>query len=140
MLAGIASALAVPKLFPGLSPLAGFAPIFVVSILASIVGSLLSDPEPDEVLARFYRQVRPWGFWGPVLRKVRAAEPSFRGNRNAPRDAMNVGLGIAAQMTLVTMPLYMILRDWKGFWISLLVLAVTSAILKKTWLDKLEAA
>ena len=140
MLAGIASALAVPKLFPGLSPLAGFAPIFVVSIVASIVGSLLSDPEPDEVLARFYRQVRPWGFWGPVLRKVRVAEPSFRANRNAPRDAMNVGLGIAAQMTLVTMPLYMILRDWKGFWISLLVLAVTSAILKKTWLDKLEAA
>ena len=140
MVAGIASALAVPKLFPTLSPLAGFAPIFVVSIIASVLGSLLSDPEPDSVLIRFYRQVRPWGFWGPVLRKVRAEEPSFQVNRNAARDAFNVGVGIAAQMTLVTIPLYMILRDWKGLWISILVLAVTCAILKKTWLDRLEAA
>jgi Na+/proline symporter len=140
MLAGIAAALAVPKLFPDLSPLAGFAPIFLISIMASIVGSLLSDPEPDAVLIRFYRQVRPWGFWGPVLRKVRLEEPSFRSNRNATRDAFNVGVGIAAQMTLVTMPLYMILRDWKGFWISILVLAVTTAVLKKTWFDRLEDA
>jgi SSS family solute:Na+ symporter len=138
MLAGIASALAVPKLFPHLSPLAGFAPIFLVSITASILGSLLSDPEPDGVLIRFYREVRPWGSWGPVLKKVRAVEPTFRANRNAARDAMNVGFGIAAQMTLVTIPLYMILRDWKGLWISILILVVTCAILKKTWLDRLE--
>jgi SSS family solute:Na+ symporter len=140
MLAGIASALAVPKLFPHLSPLAGFAPIFLVSILASVVGSLLSDPEPDDVLIRFYTQVRPWGFWRPVLEKVRAAQPAFQANRSAPRDATNVALGIAAQMTLVTIPLYMILRDWRGFWISMIVLAVTATILKKTWLDRLEAA
>ncbi len=45
---------------------------------------------------------------------------------------------MTAQMTLVTIPLYMILRDWKGFWVSILVLAVTCAVLKKTWLDRLE--
>jgi Na+/proline symporter len=140
MVAGIAAALAVPKLFPDLSPLAGFAPIFLVSIVASILGSLASDPEPDAVLIRFYRQVRPWGCWGPVLRKVLAAEPAFQANRNLARDAFNVGVGIAAQMTLVTIPLYMILRDWKGFWISMVVLAVTTAILKRTWFDRLEDA
>jgi hypothetical protein len=32
----------------------------------------------------------------------------------------------------------MILRDWKGFWISTLLLVVTCATLKKTWLDRLE--
>jgi len=140
MVAGIAAALAVPKLFPHLSPLAGFAPIFLVSTVASILGSLASEPEPDSVLIRFYKQVRPWGLWGPVLRKVLADEPSFQSNRNAPRDAFNVGVGIAAQMTLVTIPLYMILRDWKGFWISILVLVVATAVLKKTWFDRLEDA
>jgi Na+/proline symporter len=138
MLAGIGSAMAVPKLFPDLSPLAGFVPIFIVSGLASILGSLLSSPEPDSVLTRFYKQIRPWGFWGPVLRKLRESEPTFQPNRDAGRDAFNVVVGIAAQMTLVTIPLYMVLRDWKGFWISLVVLAVTSAILKKTWFDTLE--
>ena len=138
MLAGIASAMAIPKLFPHLSSLAGFLPIFLISGLASIVGSLLSSPEPDGVLIRFYKQVRPWGFWKPVLRLVQVAEPAFQPNRGAGRDAFNVAVGIAAQMTLVTIPLYMVLRDWKGFWISLIVLAVTSAVLKRTWFDTLE--
>ena len=34
------------------------------------------------------------------------------------RDAFNVAIGIIAQMTLVTIPLYMVLRDMKGLWIS----------------------
>ena len=59
-------------------------PIFLISLAASFLGSLLSDPEPDEVLVRFYRQVRPWGFWGPVLAKVRAEDPSFHENREWP--------------------------------------------------------
>jgi hypothetical protein len=82
--------------------------------------------------------VRPWGFWGPVLAKVRAADPSFAENRNAGRDALNVALAIIAQMTLVTLPLYMVLRDRRGLWISALILLVTGWTLKKTWYEKLE--
>jgi SSS family solute:Na+ symporter len=138
MVSGIAAALAIPKLFPDLSPLAGFAPIFAVSMAGSVLGSLLTQPEPLDVLVRFYIRTRPWGFWGPVLDAALAANPAFAPNRDAGRDALNVVLGMAAQMTLVTIPLYLILRDAKGLWISLLVLAVTSVILKKTWLDRLE--
>lgn len=139
MASGIGAALAVPKLFPDMSSLAGFAPIFVISMAGSVLGSLWTEPEPMDVLVRFYARTRPWGFWGPVRRAALAADPSFRANRDARRDVFNVVVGIAAQMTLVTIPLYLILRDWPGFWVSLLVLVVTSAILKKTWLDRLEA-
>ena len=100
---------------------------------------LLSDPEPDDVLVRFYRQVRPWGSWGPVLAKVRAADPSFHENKGMGRDAFNTGVAIIAQMTLVTIPLYMVLRDMRGLWISALVLLVTGWILKKNWYEKLDA-
>jgi len=138
MVCGIAAALAVPKLVPGMSSLAGFAPIFAVSIAGSVLGSLLSEPEPDEVLVRFYVRTRPWGFWGPVAGMALAADAGFRPNRDVWRDGFNVVVGMAAQMTLVTIPLYMILRDWKGLWLSFLVLAATCAVLKKTWLDRLE--
>jgi Na+/proline symporter len=138
MVSGIAAALAVPKLFPGLSSLAGFAPIFLVSIAGSVLGSLLSDPEPDDVLVRFYTTTRPWGFWGPVRRRAQQADPAFRPNRDGWRDGFNVVVGIAAQMTLVTIPLYLVLRDWQGFWVSIVLLAATCAVLKKTWLDRLE--
>jgi hypothetical protein len=113
--------------------------ILGLSLAASFAGSLLTPPEPDEVLARFYRQVRPWGVWRRVRDKVMAADPSFRTNREAGRDAFNVVVAVAWQMTLVTIPLYMVVRDMKGLGISALVLLVTSWVLKKSWYDRLEA-
>lgn len=139
MVSGIAAALAVPKVFPQMSSLAGFLPIFAASLLGSVLGSLLSDPEPDDVLVRFYARTRPWGFWGPIQRMAELADPALRANRDGWRDGFNVVLGMAAQMTLVTIPLYLILRDWKGFWVSVLLLAVCSAVLKTSWFDRLEA-
>jgi len=40
-------------------------------------------------------------------------------------------------MTLVTIPLYMVLRDMRGLWISMGILLVTSWFLKKAWYDRL---
>ena len=73
-----------------------------------------------------------------VLAKVRASDPSFGENRNAGRDAFNVALAIVAQMTLVTIPLYMVLRDMRGLWISVIILLVTGWTLKKTWYERLD--
>jgi SSS family solute:Na+ symporter len=140
MVAGIASALALPKIAPGLHPLWGFPWIFLASTIASVVGSLVTDPEPDAVLVGFYKSVRPWGYWGPILKKVQAQDPSFRPNRRFGLDMANVAIAMIWQMTLVTIPLYMVLRNARGFWISMLVLVVTSFVLKKTWLEKVEAS
>ena len=139
MMSGIAAALAMPVIAPGVHPLQGFPFILGLSFAASIAGSLLTVPEPDEVLARFYRQVRPWGLWGRVRDKVVAADPSFPPCRGAGRDAFTVVVAIAWQMTLVTIPLYMVLRDMKGLAISAVLLVVTSAVLKRSWYDRLEA-
>jgi Na+/proline symporter len=138
MMAGIASALALPALLPHLHPLWGFIPILVISTGASVAGSLLSDPEPTEVLVRFYRQVRPWGLWGPIHDEAVRMDPAFEPNRNALRDGFNVVVGVAWQMTLVTIPLYMVLRDMRGLWLSILVLLATSWTLKKTWYERLD--
>ena len=137
MVAGIGAALALPSVAPGTHPLVGFPFIFGASLVASVAGSLLTDPEADDVLARFYTRVRPWGWWGPVRAKVMAQDPAFEPNRNAWLDAANVTIGIVWQMTLVTIPLYMVLRNMQGLWVSLGILLVTSWTLKKTWYDRL---
>ena len=137
MLAGMAGALALPVVAPTVHPLQAFPFIFGVSLLASVAASLLSDREPEDVLVRFYKQVRPWGWWGPVRDKVLAEDPSFVPNPDARRDAFNVAIGIVWQMTLVTIPLYMVLRDLRGLWISVLVLLATSWILKRTWWERI---
>ncbi|MEL7363774.1 MAG: sodium:solute symporter family protein, partial [Bacteroidota bacterium] len=48
------------------TPLFAFSLILAVSLIGCIVGSLLTPPDPPEVLDAFYLKVRPWGFWGPV--------------------------------------------------------------------------
>jgi Na+/proline symporter len=138
MAAGIVASLALPKLAPEMHPLDAFPFIFLASLAASVAGSLLTEREPDAVLKRFYRQVRPWGRWGPIRDAVLAEDPSFQPNRGAVRDAVNVAVGLAWQMTLVTLPLYMVLRDMRGLWLSLGALLATSWFLKVSWLDRLE--
>lgn len=141
MLVGIASAIVIPLLvFPGAGSLGelikSFPLILGLSTAASIVGSLLTPPESEETLLRFYRTVRPWGFWGPVKRKVLAADPAFRPS-SFRRDAVNTVVGIVWQVPLWTIPVYLVLRDLKGVLISLAVFILTSLFLKVNWLDKL---
>jgi len=90
-------------------------------------------------LKSFYRNVRPWGFWKPVYEKLAQEDPSVEPNRNAARDLLNCLVGIPWQLTLVTIPLYVIFRDLRGTLISLAVLISASIFLKKFWYDRLES-
>jgi hypothetical protein len=136
MLVGIGAALVLPQFFS--HALWAFFPILLLSLVACVLGSLLSEPESEDVLKGFYKSVRPWGFWGPIQKMVQEEDPSFQPNRRFGRDSVNVVLAIIWQMTLVTMPLYMVLKNWKGMWISILLFVALSWILKKTWKDHIE--
>jgi len=48
-----------------------------------VIGSLVTEPDDREVLKKFYRNVRPWGYWGPIARDVMADDPGLRANRLA---------------------------------------------------------
>ena len=147
MVAGIAAALFLPLLDLDILknwPLThnfsmnAFPVIFVFSIIGCILGTLLTKPEDDEILKKFYKSVRPWGFWKPIYKKVVADDPSFKRNKDFGRDMFNVGVGIIWQLSLVAFPVYLVLRDWKPFFIAFGIMAVTSVILKLTWWNKLK--
>ncbi len=92
----------------------------------------------EETLKSFYRDVRPWGFWGPVHAMAAQDDPAIRPNRDAARDLTNCGVGIVWQLTLVVIPLYVVFRDWRGALAALAVLAATTVFLKRFWYDRLE--
>jgi Na+/proline symporter len=142
MLTGIVAAMVMPKLpfipSSGLGQFGGFAIILVVSTLGCVLGSLWTKPEDLEVLKKFYRQVRPWGWWGPVHEAVVKDDPTFRRNAGFGRDMCNCAVAIIWQIPLWVIPIYVIFRSWKALWISIGVLLLTSAILKYNWFDKLE--
>ncbi len=147
MASGMAAAIILPFAFGNPDVLWGiqfnlaiFPFILVISTICSILGTLLTAPEKDEILMDFYKKVRPWGLWKPVYDKVKKADPEFQRNKDFSRDMINVIVGIIWQMTFVLIPIYLVIRQFTGMWIGIGVLIVTSTFLKFNWYDKLEKA
>jgi solute:Na+ symporter, SSS family len=139
MLLGIVSAILTPVLAPTVQPLYAFPVILVLSLIGCVAGSLLTEPVEEETLKSFYLHVRPWGFWKPVHTMLVKDYPDCQPNGGAVRDLTNCAVGIAWQLTLVTIPLYVVFRDLRGTLISFAVLAATTIFLKKFWYDNLES-
>ncbi|MDZ7319608.1 MAG: Na+:solute symporter [candidate division KSB1 bacterium] len=148
MAAGIAAALILskfpqlylwvyPEIVPNLYALYSFPVILVLSLVGCLLGTFLSKPEDDEILIKFYKQVRPWGFWKPIHNKVVAQDPNFKSDANFKLDMFNVVVGIIWQTSLIVVPIYIVLREKLPFFEAVVVLAITSLILKKTWWNKL---
>jgi len=147
MVSGMAAAIILPLaignpdvLFGIQTNLALFPVVLLISVAASIIGTLGTKPEKDEVLMDFYKKVRPWGLWRPIYEKVKKVDPSFERNKDFSRDMVNVIVGIVWQMTFVLIPIYLLIKQFTGMWVSVGILAVTSIFLKFNWYDKLEKA
>ena len=112
--------------------------IFVLSILGCLFGSLLTPPDEMEKLKSFYKNVKPWGFWKPVFDEVKKTDKNFMQNKNFGRDMFNVLVGIIWQMSLIVWPMYLLIKKWDGFIISILVVIITTILLKKFWYDNLK--
>ena len=139
MVTGLVISLLLPQIFPNLSVILAFPFVVLpVSTLGSILGCLLTPPDDMEVLKSFYRTVKPWGFWNPVIKLIREEDPDFEPNRHFKRDMVNTVIGIIWQMSLIVMPIYLVLRDFKNMTIAIVVILATSALLKYNWYDKLE--
>lgn len=152
MVTGIAASLVLPRVLPLLFNTPAFLAvhpinmdvslIFPIVLLTSLIGclagTLLTQPEDEEVLKDFYRRVRPWGFWGPVLSKVLAEDPAFQRNQDFWRDMFNIAVGICWQISLVVLPMYIVTWNLRPALLTLAVIAATSLILKFTWYDHLK--
>ena len=143
MIVGTLGALIVPPIvkhfWPGTNTLYAFPAIFVFSVIGCFLGTLLSRPEDEEILKDFYKTVRPWGLWRPIVKKIKAENPGFEPNTNCGRHWFNVTVGIIWQVTLVALPVYIVIQNPKGIVGALAVLVATTLILKKSWFDHLPA-
>ncbi|WP_375418267.1 sodium:solute symporter family protein [uncultured Hymenobacter sp.] len=137
MLSGILSALVFAQLIEASNLLYWFPLLFAISLGGAVAGTYASPPTDMAVLKSFYKNVRPWGFWGPVHELVVAEDPAFQPNRNFRLNMFNVVLGIIAQLCLTILPMYLILWQKVPLLITIAILAVVITILKKTWWNKL---
>jgi len=86
--------------------------LFILSVTLLIAVSLLTRPESDETLVRFYERCRPPGIWRTIRRK---AAPSEKSEPPIGRLAVNCLLGIAFCLGLVIMTNSLFASDWVLF-------------------------
>ena len=137
MLTGVVGALIFSRFFTGIEFLYYFPVLFALSIIGCLVGTYTAPPTDETVLAKFYKTVRPWGFWKPVHEKVVAEDPSFQPNKRFGLDMFNVALGIVAQLCLTILPMYIVLGMQLPLIVTLVLITIIVLILKKTWWNKL---
>ena len=143
MMTGIASAMFVPTLMEhafgrNINALYTFPVIFAVSAVGCFAGTFLNAAEDETILKKFYKTVNPWGFWGPIRRSVIKEDSTFQPNRNCGRDCLNVVVGMLWQLCLVSLPIFIVLRNWRWVGAILATLVITVTFLKFNWYDKLE--
>jgi len=137
MVGGLIPALSFRYIFDGVLDLYTFPLMLLIAVIGCILGTYLAPPVDEDVLKKFYKNVRPWGFWKPIHDKVVAEDPDFKKNTNFKRDMFNVAIGIIWQTALVIFPIYIVLLEGVPTIISIAVVVVCTLILKKTWWDKL---
>ncbi len=140
MIAGIVASLIIPWAFPSVEAIMFFPYVLGVSLVGCIIGSLLTSPESDEVLMKFYMQVRPWGFWRPVLNKVHEFYPTFEPNKRLGKDLFNIAVGVLWQTSLVLVPMSLVTKEYPLLIGVAGTVLLTSIILKFTWWNALDEA
>ncbi len=124
--------------FPQYVDIFVFPIIFLFSFLGCIIGTYVEPLPNREKVKQFYKQTKPWGFWGPIKREVMQEDPSFVPNMDFKRDTFNVVVGVIWQMAQVVIPIYFMLRENTEMVIWSAILILTSYLLKKYWWDNLK--
>ena len=137
MVFGLVPALTFRYIFEGVFDLYTFPLMLVLSIIGCVIGTLSSAPVEEDTLKRFYKRVRPWGFWGPIKDKVISEDPSFEPNTGFRRDMFNVLVGVIWQTSLVILPIYIVLQKPMAITLCATIAIITSLILKFSWYDNL---
>lgn len=126
--------------FPDYVDIFVFPLIFAFALIGCIIGTYI-EPLPNRAqIKTFYKQTKPWGFWGSIKKEVMEEDPSFVPNMDFKRDSFNVLIGIIWQMSQVLIPMYFMLRQNTEMVIWSAVLILTSVLLKTYWWDNLEKA
>jgi Na+/proline symporter len=138
----IASALVVifQKVFFGHWPISLSLSLTTLGCLVStVIIGFLNKPTDIEVLVDFYKNIRPFGVWGPVRKEVIKRNLIPENDSLPSIDALNGILSAIFQFSLALIPFYLFLRQWQQMIIWLFTAILLSCILYFTWYKNLPA-
>ncbi|MHB2150207.1 sodium:solute symporter family transporter [Calditrichota bacterium LG25] len=131
-IAGMAAAIIQKAFIPGVPEYVSFTIATLASLAGLIVGTYSGPPAKDEVLFEFYRRTRPFGFWGPVRKKL-GPEVLAQIDKENRRDILSTFFAVPWQIVLFLTGMTLIVGRWDEFWILSFVLMGLSIALYFSW-------
>ncbi len=120
---GIIAAIAQSFLLPGLPEWVQFVLVSSVSLIATLLGTYLTEPTDERVLTHFYETTRPFGVWKPYRDKLTATARTMM-IREHKNDLLAIPFVVCWQVTLFLLPMQLMIRSYAEFEITLTVFAL----------------
>jgi hypothetical protein len=130
--AGMIAAVIQRLMFPEVPEYVSFLFASGISFIAMIIGTLATKPTFEDVLLKFYKTTRPFGFWGPVRRRI-SLDVLAKVDAENRRDKISIFIAVPWQLVLFLMWITVMMRRWDMFGILIGLLMVLSAGLYLFW-------
>ncbi len=127
-LAGMVAAVVQRALWPAIPEYYAFVFTTVSSLVGMVAGTYLTPATDKAVLFEFYKRTRPFGFWGPIRKKLPAHVLADIDRENR-RDKISTALAVPWQIVLFLTGMAVIMKRWDEFgWLALLLLGLSTGL------------
>lgn len=136
---GILAALLLSIFVPDLAFYISTGITFGVSVFVAITVSLATPAVDHETLQRFYKQVRPFGFWAPFTNELSPEQIRTTRSENKT-DFRNIFIALVWQITLFMSAITVVWHHWTALAVAFPVFVILTIVLYFTWYKKLPPA
>lgn len=129
---GMGSAIIQKLFYPEATEYSSFAILLASSLLATIIGTLLTEQTNKDTLINFYKTTRPFGFWKPIKSEL-PEEKKTQINAENKRDIIAICFALPWQIVLFLTGMTIILKRFDLFGYLFAILIVLSIGLYYFW-------
>lgn len=129
---GMGTAIVQKIFYPNATEYLSFAILVLSSLIATILGTLLTEQTNKEVLINFYKTTRPFGLWKPI-KSFLPDEKRIEINSENKRDIIVVCFALPWQIVLFLSGMTIVLKRFDLFFYLGVLLIILSAGLYYFW-------
>lgn len=134
--AGMVAAIAQRILLPDIPEYFSFSIATSASLLGMIIGTYAAPATDEATLLNFYKTTRPFGFWGPIRKKI-SQNSMQQINKENRRDILSTFFAVPWQVVLFLTGMAVILKRWDQFTWLIIILGLLSIGLYFSWFKHL---
>jgi Na+/proline symporter len=97
--------------------------VVTAGLAGCLIGTFLTRPTDGSVLEHFYRTTRPIGIWRP-LKRLLSPQARLETEREHRHDLLSVPFAFGWQVTILLLPMQLLIRAYRAFFVTLIILAV----------------